>query len=91
MWWEMPEAAIADQSGKVVDRVNKYLSKNNVTHFPASAGLYPEYENLVLVSLRIQLDGTITNAQLREAYTDMMYEFGKNLHKEVTKAIKKEN
>jgi len=91
MWWEMPEAVTADQSGKVVDRVNKYLSKKNVTHFPASAGLYPEYENLVLVSVRIQLNGTVANEQLWEAYTDMMYEFGKNLNKEVTKAIKKEN
>lgn len=90
MWWEMPEEVTASQSGKVIDRVNEYLAKKNVKHFPATASLYPEYENLVLVSVRIQLDGTVTNEQLREAYTDMMYEFGKNLHKEVTKAIKKE-
>lgn len=90
MWWELPEEVTADQSEKVIDRVNEYLAKKNVKHFPATAGLYPEYENLVLVSVRIRLDGTVTNEQLREAYTDMMYEFGKDLHKQVAKAIKKE-
>mgnify|MGYP003990195763 FL=1 len=86
----MPEEVTETQSAKVVDRVNAYLAKKNVKPFPAKASVYPGYGHLVLISLKISLDGTVSNLQLREAYQHMMYEFGDKLDKEVRKAIDKE-
>ncbi|MBT3606364.1 MAG: hypothetical protein HOE48_05110 [Candidatus Latescibacteria bacterium] len=90
LYWGMPEEVTETQSAKVVDRVNAYLAKKNVKPFPAKASVYPGYGHLVLISLKISLDGTVSNLQLREAYQHMMYEFGDKLDKEVRKAIDKE-
>jgi hypothetical protein len=87
LYWEMSEDVSEEQISGVVERVNAYLAKKNVKHFPATASIYPDYANLVLVSTQIPVDGTSSHLRIREAYQHMMYDFGKNLDKEVRKAI----
>ena len=90
IYTKLPESVSKDKYPNILASVQELIEKKQANGATGMEVLwYPGYPDVIWVKAHYPFDGKLTGKDLKKAYNDFLYDYGKDKHKEVTKIIEK--